>query len=214
MRAVFPSLRRRVAAGEDLSDENPNNVAAIRRYERECDRLSIWDFETVVFKTVALLRDHPEIATVVKAKFPVVLVDEYQDLGAALHRLVESLVDAGVNVTAVGDADQSMFGFAGGDPRYLYALSNRGDFEVIRLETDYRCGSAVIAAAEVALAEPRGWRADPNRGDPGTIEIRIASGDSTSRARDVVTAVQDFLAAGVPVHEVAVLLRFRSPLRH
>ncbi|MER7247005.1 ATP-dependent helicase [Kribbella sp. NPDC000426] len=212
LKKVFPSLRRRFAAGEDLTDENPNHMAAVQRYERECDRLSIWDFDGVVFKAVALLREHPEVSSVVQAKFPVVLVDEYQDLGAALHRLVETLVDADVEVTAVGDADQSMFEFAGGDPRYLYALSERCDFETIPLKTNYRCGSAVIAAAEVALAESRDWRADPSRADPGTIEIRTASGDSNAQARDVVTAVLEFLAAGVPAHEIAVLLRFREPL--
>ncbi|MFC4125204.1 UvrD-helicase domain-containing protein [Nocardia rhizosphaerae] len=212
LREVFAPLRRRMAAGEDVSDENPANVAAIQRYEYECDRLSIWDFDAVVFKSVALMREFPVVAAVVKAKYPTILIDEYQDLGAALHSLVELLVDSGVSVTAVGDADQSIFGFTGGDPRYMHALSQREDFAETRLETNYRCGSAVIAAAEVALAESRGWQADPARNDPGVIEIRISSGDSRTQARQAVTAVRGFLAAGVAPNEVAVLLRFRAPL--
>lgn len=212
LREVFASLRRRVAAGEDVSDANCANVAAITRYEQECDRLSVWDFETVVFKTVNLLRDFPEVASVVRAKYPVVLVDEYQDLGAALHRLVQLLVDSGVSVTAVGDADQSIFGFAGGDPQYLEALSRREDFESVPLSTNYRCGSAVIAAAQVALAETRGWQADPRRSDPGTIEIRISSGDARTQAKQASAAVQEFLMAGIVPNEIAILLRFRKPL--
>jgi len=70
----------------------------------------------------------------------------------------------------------------------------------------------VIAAAEVALAEPRGWQVDPTRGDPGTIGIRIASGDSRLQAGQAVAAVHQFLAAGVPPNEIAVLLRFRDRL--
>jgi DNA helicase-2/ATP-dependent DNA helicase PcrA len=212
LREVFPSLRRRVAAGEDVSREVRANVAAVRRYEHECDRLAIWDFDGVLLKTVILIRDFPAVLAVVKAKYPALLIDEYQDLGATLHRLVESLADAGIQVTAVGDADQSMYGFTGGDPRYLHALSSRSDFEVVRLVTNYRCGSAVIAAAEVALAEPRGWQADPRRSDPGTIEIRIAGEGSRLQAQQALAAVQEFLAVGVQPHEIAVLLRFRNPL--
>jgi ATP-dependent exoDNAse (exonuclease V) beta subunit len=44
------------------------------------------------------------------------MVDEYQDLGAGLHRLVETLLDADVEITAVGDVDQSIYGWAGGTP--------------------------------------------------------------------------------------------------
>ncbi|MFB7716240.1 UvrD-helicase domain-containing protein [Nocardia sp. NPDC056100] len=212
LKEVFTTLRRRVVAGEDVSQENPANVAAIEEYERQCQRMRVWDFDAIVFKSVALLRDVPQVASIIKAKYPTILIDEYQDLGAALHSLVESLICAGVNVTAVGDADQSIFGFTGGDPRYLEELSNHEDFQKVDLTTNYRCGSAVIAAAEVALAQSRGWRADPSRRDPGTIEVKIASGDQNEQARQVCAAVSELLAAGVPPHEIGVLLRFRAPL--
>src|SRR5699024_8278958 len=135
----------------------------------KCEQYRVWDFEGIVLKAVRLLQEHPEIAAVVKARFPIVMVDEYQDLGLGLHHLIETLLEVGVEVTAVGDADQSIYGWAGGEPEYLNTLCARSDFSVRRLITNYRCGSSVVAAAELVLAEERGWRADPNRKDPGTL---------------------------------------------
>jgi DNA helicase-2/ATP-dependent DNA helicase PcrA len=194
------------------SDHRLVNVRAVERYEAKCERLRIWDFEGIVLATVRLLRDYPQVAAVVKAKFPVVMIDEYQDLGAALHRLVESLLAAGVEITAVGDVDQSIYGFAGGDPQYLDALCGREDFSVCRLVTNYRCGSAVVAAAELTLLEARGWQADPDRADPGILEFQVVDGDARVQSRRAVEAVHDLLAAGVAPHEVAVLVRYRHPL--
>lgn len=212
LKDVFTSLRRRIAAGEDVSAERPPYVAAVRRYEAECQRSRVWDFEGIVLAAVRLLNEHPQIASVVRARFPAVMVDEYQDLGAGLHRLVETLLQAGVEITAVGDADQSIYGWAGGDPAYLDALCARDDFTVRRLETNYRCGSAVVAAAELALAQQRGWKADPRRDDPGTVEFQVVPGHIGHQALAAARAVLDLVSAGVPPHEVAVLLRNRAPL--
>ncbi|HEY0168669.1 MAG TPA: ATP-dependent helicase [Jatrophihabitans sp.] len=212
LRAVFTSLRRRLAAGDDVSDQCQEYVRAVQRYEAVCEREQIWDFEGIVLAAVRLLREHPEVANVVKARFPTVMIDEYQDLGAGLHRLVETLLDAGVEITAVGDVDQSIYGWAGGAPEYLDALCARGDFTVQRLITNYRCGSAVVAAAELVLAKERGWQPDPHRQDPGTLEFQVVDGDIEEQAHEAATAVTTLLAAGVPPHEIAVLLRYRQPL--
>jgi DNA helicase-2/ATP-dependent DNA helicase PcrA len=209
---VFTSLRRRLAADEDVSDHRQDYIRAVQRYEAKCERQHIWDFEGIVLASVRLLREHPEVAAVVKARFPVVMVDEYQDLGAGLHRLVETLLEAGVEITAVGDVDQSIYGWAGGDPEYLDALCARSDFTVRRLVTNYRCGSAVVAAAELALAQERGWHADPNREDPGTLEFQVVDGHIQEQAVEAAQAVLELLEAGVAPHEVAVLLRYRLPL--
>lgn len=212
LREDFPGLRRRLAAGEDVSGERPAYVRAVEHYETLCERRSIWDFEGIVLSSVRLLENHPEIAEVIQAKFPVVMVDEYQDLGAGLHRLVELLLASGVEITAVGDVDQSIFGFSGGDPVYLEELCHRDDFTVRRLVTNYRCGSAVVAAAELTLDQARGYSADPRRTDPGVLEFRVVEGTSAEQARNVVAAVRQFLDAGLAAEEVAVLVRNRKPL--
>ncbi|QUL78047.1 ATP-dependent helicase [Brevibacterium sp. SMBL_HHYL_HB1] len=207
LREGFPGLRRRVAASEDVSNEPEAYVHAVEHYEALCERRNVWDFEAIVLRSVRLLEDHPEIAEVIQAKFPIVMIDEYQDLGAGLHRLVELLLASGVEITAVGDADQSIFGFSGGDPVYLEELCRRDDFAMRRLVTNYRCGSAVVAAAELTLDRARGYSADP-----GVLEFRVAEGSSAEQAREVVSSVRQFLDAGLAAEEIAVLVRNRKPL--
>lgn len=212
LRENFAGLRRRVAASEDVSNESPTYVRAVEHYEALCERRDVWDFETIVLSSMRLLEDHPEIAEVIQAKFPVVMIDEYQDLGAGLHRLVELLLASGVEITAVGDIDQSIFGFSGGDPVYLEELCRRDDFMARRLVTNYRCGSSVVAAAELTLDQPRGYSADPRRTDPGVIEFRVVEGSPSEQASNVVSSVRQFLDAGVAAEEIAVLVRYRKPL--
>lgn len=58
----------------------------------------------------------------VASRFPWVLVDEYQDLGGPLHRIVESMAAVGIRIFAVGDPDQSIYDLAGAEPAYLRAV--------------------------------------------------------------------------------------------
>jgi DNA helicase-2/ATP-dependent DNA helicase PcrA len=92
-------------------------------------------------------------------------VDEYQDLGVPLDRIVRRLVfDGGLRLFAVDDADQSIYGFAGADGDLLVELSERPDVECVRLELNYRSAGPIIRASEMALGVTRGYRThDPTR---------------------------------------------------
>ena len=97
------------------------------------------------------------------------MVDEYQDLGPRLHQMVMGLCfSTGIRLFAVGDADQSIYGFTGANPELLERLSERDDVETVRLRLNYRCGSRIVAASQYALGEDRGYKA-PEGADEGTI---------------------------------------------
>ena len=100
-----------------------------------------------------------------QAKFPVLAVDEYQDLGVALHRIVKRMAfDGGVRLFAVGDPDQSIYGFTGADGALLQELAERDDVERVQLQLNYRSASRIVSASEMALGEARGYQSnDPDR---------------------------------------------------
>jgi superfamily I DNA/RNA helicase len=62
---------------------------------------------------------------------------------------------AGIRLLAVGDVDQSIYGFTGADPALLQKLSEREDVETVRLRLNYRCGSGIVTASSYALGEDR-----------------------------------------------------------
>jgi DNA helicase-2/ATP-dependent DNA helicase PcrA len=106
-----------------------------------------------------LVTQHDWVLPLVQARFPILAVDEYQDLGVPLHRIVQRLAfDGGVRLFAVGDADQSVYGFSGANGQLLVDLAARPTVQSIRLQLNYRSADKIIQASELALGEARGYK--------------------------------------------------------
>ncbi|HML91879.1 ATP-dependent helicase [Methyloceanibacter sp.] len=134
-------------------------------YEAELRRAGLVDFDDLVIFGQRLVSEHDWVLPLLQAKFPVLAVDEYQDLGVALHRIVKRVAfDGGVRLFAVGDPDQSIYGFTGADGALLQELAARDDVERVQLQLNYRSASRIVSASEMALGEARGYQShDPDR---------------------------------------------------
>lgn len=143
----------------------PRLAAWAERVEADLRAEGLVDFDDLVVYGRKLVTEHDWVLPLVRAKFPALVVDEYQDLGVALHDIVERLAfDGGVRLFAVGDYDQTVYGFTGADGALLEALANRPDVEKVQLEMNYRSAGRLIRASELLLGEERGYRAsEPGR---------------------------------------------------
>jgi DNA helicase-2/ATP-dependent DNA helicase PcrA len=206
------TVRRRLAAGLDVDLQDPY-VQAARDFDARMLERRWLDFDLMTAQALRLVRENRRIAHLVAARFPWVLVDEYQDLGPVLHELVRHLHDvASVRVAAFGDGDQTVMGFTGADPRYLNALADHDDFRDITLRLNYRCGQAIVAASQAALNEQRHYRARPDRNDPGIIDLVPVTGGLEAHGAATVTAIGKYVSQGVPPHQIVVLYPGRGPL--
>ncbi|CAN5224032.1 DNA helicase PcrA [soil metagenome] len=135
------------------------------RVETDLRAEGLIDFDDLIINGRKLVAEHDWVLPLVRAKFPVLAVDEYQDLGVALHDIVLRLTFAGgVRLFAVGDYDQTVYGFTGADGALLQELSEHPDVERIQLRLNYRSAGRLIRASEMVLGEERGYRAnDPER---------------------------------------------------
>ncbi|MFS0616033.1 UvrD-helicase domain-containing protein [Lederbergia ruris] len=81
-----------------------------------------------------------------KARYSHIIIDEYQDSGSEQHEMFLKIKDLGVCAVAVGDGDQSIFGFAKRDSRYLLDLARKEEhgFNVYSLNKNHRCHSSII----------------------------------------------------------------------
>lgn len=212
-RATITKLRREIAAGMvDADDETPM-VRAARLFDERLLALGQWDFDAIVARSLRIVREQPIVGELLAARFPWLVVDEYQDLGPVLHELVLQLHDAaGITVSAFGDPDQSLMGFTGADPRYLNALAARPTFEDLSLELNYRCGQAIVAASHAALGEERSYRALPDRTDEGLIDLVPVNGGLDVHAMVTCTRIKDLMAAGAAGHDIVVLYPAKGPL--
>lgn len=148
-------LDRTAASWRETDDET---ARLIERYERSLRAKGLIDFDDMMLEGFRLIERHEWIRLALKAKFPVLVIDEYQDLGVPLHRIVLSLfMKAGIRLLAVGDPDQSIYGFTGAKPELLYELTKLRGVVNVRLRFNYRCGKKIVQASEVALGESRGY---------------------------------------------------------
>jgi DNA helicase-2/ATP-dependent DNA helicase PcrA len=129
-------------------------------YEGRLRLMNLIDYEDMPLLALRALRENEWLRSALLAKFPVLIVDEYQDLGSALHRIVLGLCfTTGMRLFAVGDPDQSIYGFNGARPDLLQRLSERNDVETVRLRLNYRCATQIVAASGALLDEARDYDA-------------------------------------------------------
>lgn len=151
-------------------------------YEEELRAAGLIDFDDMTLLSLRALREHDWLRKAIKAKYPVLIVDEYQDLGRALHQMVIDLCfSTGIRLFAVGDVDQSIYGFTGAAPVLLQRLSERDDVETVRLRLNYRCGSEIVRASQFALGEDRGYEA-PEKAAEGTVYFHPLEGRYEAQA--------------------------------
>src|ERR1022692_1502727 len=159
-RVDFDKYRRTHLDRDTPAWRNDNEYLApmIEAYDASLRREHLIDFDDMVLLGLRLIEDNPWVSRCIRARFPILVVDEYQDLGLPLHRIVKALCfGGGVRLLAVGDPDQSIYGFTGANPDLLKNLSEAPDVESVQLRFNYRSGQRIIDASEVALGEKRGY---------------------------------------------------------
>ncbi len=200
------NLHRRTRLTGGYQDQQIERVADA--YETALHHRGLIDFDDMVLIGLDLIRTQPFVREALEARFPYLVVDEYQDLGYPLHRIVrEIMANTSITVFAVGDEDQSIYGFAGADPKYLGELASDPEVSAVRLDMNYRCAQRIIDGSEIALAppEPRGYRSarDDTEGDLLFVEDEggLAS-QATTIASGIVPALNE---RGIPNDQIAIL---------
>lgn len=209
--AEVDKLRRTVSDRASPVWHEIGELAALAvLYEAELHRVELIDYEDMVLYGERLVREHDWVLPLIRAKFPVLAVDEYQDLGASLHKIVNRLVfDGGVRLFAVGDPDQSIYGFSGADSSSLKELATRDDVAAVRLEINYRSAGHIVRVAERALGEPRGYRAFDDQRSARVRMVKCPDGLASQARHALSKIVPEVLAnkEGRQLGDIAILYR-------
>jgi DNA helicase II / ATP-dependent DNA helicase PcrA len=147
-------------SGPDWQENHQLMPALIETFEYMLHGAGYLDFDDMALTGLKLIQQHNWIRAALRARFPVLVVDEYQDLGVPLHQIVIALCfKAHVRVLAVGDPDQSIYGFNGAEPRLLRDLAGMPDMQSVSLKKNYRCGKKIVAGSMVTLEKDLGYEA-------------------------------------------------------
>jgi len=164
----------------------------IEYYEKMLHADGYLDFDDIILLSLRLIESQPFVRKCIAASYPWFVIDEYQDLGYPLHRIVMTLLDHdNIKVFAVGDPDQSIYGFTGASPKYFKELATRNDVTEITLDLNYRCGQKIIDGAEIILSDtaPRNYKASRGEVDPGEVYFIERSGGLQEQTSTIVKEI-------------------------
>jgi DNA helicase-2/ATP-dependent DNA helicase PcrA len=174
------------------------------------------DFDDLMLHPLTLFREHPARLAIWQERFQFVMVDEFQDTNRAQYQLVRLLGSHG-NVFAVGDDDQSIYGWRGAEIRNMREFQRDFDpVRLVRLEENYRSTQVVLDTANAAIAENtsrlgKTLRTRRQGGEPVTV---LAAADERDEAEWLAQEFSRRVKAGDWIHaEIAVLFRTNAQSR-
>jgi DNA helicase-2/ATP-dependent DNA helicase PcrA len=159
--AAISSAKNRLVSPDDMEEAAVGARERIlaglyRSYQARMLLANAMDFDDLLVLTEKLLANFPELAARYQERFHHVLVDEYQDTNYVQARLLARLAAQYRNLFAVGDSDQSVYGFRGADQRNIAEFERMfPDARVILLEENYRSSQSILDAANALIAHNR-----------------------------------------------------------
>jgi DNA helicase II / ATP-dependent DNA helicase PcrA len=192
-------------------------VAAVYAgYEALKNRAEMLDFDDLLLHTAAALEEHTDVAEEFRDRYRCFVVDEYQDVTALQQRVLDAWLGDRDDLTVVGDANQTIYTFAGATPRHLLEFSRRFPHAVVvRLQRDYRSTPQVVAAANTLIGAARGRAAGSRlqlvgQLPPGPEPDFAEYDDEPAEAVAVAARIRQLVADGTPASEIAVLFRINA----
>ncbi|MGI8726628.1 MAG: ATP-dependent helicase [Solirubrobacterales bacterium] len=205
-------IGRAKARGLAPSDVDPALAEIWRRYRTELRNSASIDFEDLIVAAVHVLERESAVRRQMQASFDALLVDEFQDASPMQARLCELLAGSHRNMTVVGDPDQAIYRFRGGDAEALVAFEARQPGAVSHsLERNYRSREPIVVCADrLMAADPaasgRRLRAVRRGGPEPSFRLHP---DPGSEATGVLEWIRAAVSAGAAPAEIAVFSRGR-----
>lgn len=185
-------------------------------YDKQCQRDGVADFAELLLRCYELLERDANIRQHYQSRFKYILVDEFQDTNRLQYLWLKLLAGLGNCMFAVGDDDQSIYGFRGA------RVGNMRDFEkdfnvqnIVKLEENYRSHSNILDAANAIISHNHNrlgknlWTS-AGAGEP--VRVYDAYND-TDEAQFIVDEIKMLHCEGTSLGEIALLYRSNAQSR-
>ena len=201
----------------DAYDAHSQKLREIyEEYDKQCNREGVADFAELLLRCYELLERDANIRQHYQSRFKYILVDEFQDTNRLQYLWLKLLAGAENCMFAVGDDDQSIYGFRGA------RVGNMQDFEcdfkvqnIVKLEENYRSHSNILDAANAIISHNKNrlgknlWTS-AGAGEP--VRVYEAYND-TDEASFIVDEVKMLRAEGTALSNMALLYRSNAQSR-
>lgn len=201
----------------DAYDAHSQKLREIyEEYDKQCNREGVADFAELLLRCYELLERDAYIRQHYQSRFHYILVDEFQDTNRLQYLWLKLLAGTNNCIFAVGDDDQSIYGFRGA------RVGNMRDFEadfkvqnIVKLEENYRSHSNILDAANAIISHNKHrlgknlWTA-AGKGEP--VRVYEAYND-TDEAQFIVDEVNTLQSEGIALGDMALLYRSNAQSR-
>jgi DNA helicase-2/ATP-dependent DNA helicase PcrA len=195
----------------DLSECAPGFAAAVRRYEGLLRDMQLLSFDQMIEMAIRELGEGGRIRAMLQGRLREVFVDEYQDLNRAQEQLLQRLVEMGASLTVVGDDDQAIYQWRGGDVSAFVRFVERfHPAERRTLSSNHRSVGPIVEvssrfAGTIAPRLDKDIRAARGSGGPA-VELAAAA-TPQGEAELIAARIKKLLEDGHRAGDIGVLFR-------
>ncbi|EGQ2944746.1 ATP-dependent helicase [Staphylococcus pseudintermedius] len=186
-----------------------------KEFEKQLHAMGMVDFIDIVKYATLLIQKEQYVRKCIEAKFPWILIDEYQDLGRPLHEMMLSLFyHTNIKIFVVGDPDQSIYGFTGAKPDYLNELSLNPNITTIELTTNYRSHRDIINASVIALNQDRNYISGKSFDKEAEFHFVTCEEELDDQYKAIVNQIiPECQEKGIPLDEVCILVQGKKQIK-
>ncbi len=217
-RAVLSRISREKGKGvsareftDSAKDFRERSLARIwGAYEKALAEEAALDFDDLLLRTLALLRDAPEVLSLLRNRWRYITIDEYQDTNGVQYEIARLLAGDQKNICVVGDIDQNIYSWRGADLEHLLQFEQAfPGAKVVTLEQNYRSTRTILAAANGIIE--KNFRRTPKNlfteNDTGAPIVLYPSRNEIDEAWFVAEMSSRLIAHGTRPGNIAVLYR-------
>ncbi len=196
------------------NDERKVSIAkAYSLYQERLINSQAMDFDDLLYNTVVLFEENPDVLDYYNEKFRYIMVDEYQDTNKVQYKFISLLAQKYRNICVVGDDDQSIYKFRGATITNILSFEKTyKDAKVIRLEQNYRSTKNILNAANGVISHNKTRKGktlwtDNSEGKKITV---YTSETERDEAEYIAQTIMNGTAKGRKYSDYAVLYRMNA----
>ena len=210
---VSPEVPFAFDASIEVEEAFPKAYALYQSKLQECGAV---DFDDLLFLTVKIWQNFPEVLDHYQNRWPFILIDEYQDTNEAQYTMAQLLAQKKHNLFVVGDPDQSIYSWRGANIRNILNFKNDyPEAKIIPLEQNYRSCTNILNASNGLINHNFGRFEKELWSDLGPGEkIKLFAGEGErDEASFVAEQVENFQSEGISLNDMAVFYRTNAQSR-
>lgn len=189
---------------------------AMKKYSDMKVERKLIDLDDLMLLVRELFNKCPEVAKKYSELLEFVMVDEFQDTNKLQFDIITSFKEPNSKVTIVGDIDQNIYGWRGGESVLMMSKVDEyfKNLKTLYLKTNYRSGLKIISAAKKLIKNNNDrfedFEMNPHTGSrPGIVEHKIFK-TSSEESRYIANAIKTRFERGVQPSEIAIIVRTSS----